>query len=80
MRGAPTAKITLYTLDMDNGGAPRGGGSGDGGAPRSNFRDAPEMETALRGDTVVVERNDENGNPALYTAAGINSQRPCSCS
>ncbi|MBN8636844.1 MAG: HAMP domain-containing histidine kinase [Anaerolineae bacterium] len=74
--GRTHGEITLYTLDMEGGGAPRGGGSDDGGAPRSNFRDAPEMETALRGDTVVVERNNEQGNPALYTAAGINSQPP----
>ncbi len=75
--GRTHGDITLYTLEMDGGGAPRGGGNGGGdGAPRSNFRDAPEMETALRGETIVVQRDNDNGEPALYTAAGINAQPP----
>lgn len=37
--------------------------------PRSSFRDAPEIEAAIRGGLVVVERKDEQGRPALFTAA-----------
>lgn len=36
---------------------------------RPTFRDQPEMETALRGETVVVSRTDRDGVPTLYTAA-----------
>jgi len=37
--------------------------------PRESFRDMVEMETALRGQIVVVERANEQGESTFYTAA-----------
>ncbi len=38
---------------------------------RTSYRDMPEIETAMRGEVVVVERQDGDGNATLYTAADI---------
>lgn len=38
---------------------------------RDSFYKRPELETALRGETVLVERPDENGQATFYTAAPI---------
>ncbi len=43
---------------------------------RPSFRDQPELETALRGETIVVSRNDESGEPALFTAAALTLATP----
>jgi signal transduction histidine kinase len=39
--------------------------------PRNAFENMPEVETAMRGEIVIVERVDEGGHDALYTAASI---------
>jgi signal transduction histidine kinase len=39
--------------------------------PVGSFFDMPEMETALRGETVLVERKNEAGEDTLYTASAI---------
>lgn len=66
-------KLTAYALSgpdgddqrnsPDSGAGPRGG--------RGGFFNMPEMETALRGEVVLVERNDDAGVATLYTAAPI---------
>lgn len=38
---------------------------------RDSYRDMPEVEAAMRGGVVVVERTDENGVKRLYTASPI---------
>jgi signal transduction histidine kinase len=57
------ADITLLTPEPPS----RGGGFSNRTAT------PPEVETALRGETVTVERVDANGNPALFTAAQVTS-------
>lgn len=47
-----------------------GGGQTPG---RTSYRDMPEIETAMRGEVVVVERQDQGGNATLYTATGIHT-------
>jgi len=57
-------KLTLY----------RGVGGGRPSSddePRQSFYNMPEMETALRGETVLVERKNEAGQNTLYTAAQL---------
>lgn len=44
---------------------------------RNSFHDMPEMETAIRGETVVVQRRNADGDDTLYTGASImGGQRP----
>jgi signal transduction histidine kinase len=43
----------------------------DNQSPRGSFRDQPELETAMRGGTVLVERENDNGEDTFYTAAPI---------
>lgn len=43
---------------------------------RPTFRDQPELETALRGDTIVASRNDDSGQPALFAAAPLTVGAP----
>lgn len=38
---------------------------------RGQYRDSLELETALRGQMIVIERRNEDGNSAYYTAAPI---------
>lgn len=71
--GRINGEIQLYVLNNDGGGDQRGGG---GGEPRLSFHDEPEMETALRGDIIVVERENAAGESALFTAAGLGGQTP----
>jgi signal transduction histidine kinase len=57
--------IKLYDTDDDDDGHDRPDPN------RGGFREMPEMETAIRDGTVVVERIDDRGRPALYTAATL---------
>jgi signal transduction histidine kinase len=71
-----SGELTLYKMGSpDNGnGKPDPDGDNFG---RDSFRNMPEMETAIRGDTVVVQRQNDAGEDTLYTAASITSgQRP----
>jgi len=52
--------IRLYGLNERENSPPRGG-----------FRDSPEMETAIRDEVVVVERIDDQGRRALFTASPL---------
>ncbi|MBX3064817.1 MAG: HAMP domain-containing histidine kinase [Anaerolineae bacterium] len=57
-------KLTFYLLgDHDNGSSQ--------GYPRESFRDSVELETALRGQVVAVERTGSDGNTYFYTAAPV---------
>ncbi len=56
------ASITLYT-QPEHTNFP----------PNREFRDAPELETAMRDGLVVVERLDEQGHPALFTGIALGS-------
>jgi signal transduction histidine kinase len=72
---ALTTLTSHYALDL-NGTIRLYGLNGRENQPpnRSSFRDAPEMETAIRNEIVVVEREDEQGRPALFTAAAVGGQ------
>ncbi|MCK6579834.1 MAG: HAMP domain-containing histidine kinase [Anaerolineae bacterium] len=54
------ASIVLHALNEREGPQLRG-----------SFRDAPEMETAIRDGVVVVQRDDDQGRPALFTAVAL---------
>ncbi|HEX2622334.1 MAG TPA: HAMP domain-containing protein, partial [Phototrophicaceae bacterium] len=54
-------KLTLLSLE-------------DGGPGRTSYRDMPEVETALRGEVVVVSRPDADGQDALCTASSVNTR------
>ena len=58
--------LTLFTTNTSNGGKPDGDNFG-----RDSFRNMPEMETAIRGETIVVQRQNNDGVDTLYTAASI---------
>ncbi len=71
--------LTVYgqddTYDRDG---PRDDGPIDGNPPtndepfaRDTYRDMPEVETAMRGGVVVVERTDSDGVKRLHTASPI---------
>lgn len=74
-----TGPVGVSGTPVAAGGNGEGGGDGDnypaptrnGRSPRDGFFNMPEMETAIRGETVVVEREDESGQNVLYTAAAI---------
>jgi signal transduction histidine kinase len=64
-------KLALFPL---NDGPPPGGNYGNGGnvgPPRMSFYNKPELETALRGETVLVERKNDSGDNALCTASPV---------
>lgn len=67
--------IALYSLNERNGGdADKHPGEPD--VAHGGFRDAPEIEAAIRNGIVVVERVNGAGQPALFTAAPlVTSQR-----
>jgi len=66
-------KLTAYSP----GGAPDNGPHNSPGADpgptarKGSFFNMPEMETALRGEIVLVERNDDAGVDTFYTAAPV---------
>lgn len=66
-------QLTLYPMG-DGDIPPDGGHAPPGNDPhRGSFFNMPEMETALRGETVLVERANSSGENTLYTAAPIAS-------
>ncbi|MBC7809885.1 MAG: HAMP domain-containing histidine kinase [Burkholderiales bacterium] len=59
--------------DLDRRGPPgqQGTGPRNGPPPNSRFDGAPEIESALRGDVIVIQRRDSSGHDALFTAAPV---------
>lgn len=43
--------------------------------PRQSFRESLELETAIRGQTIVVQRKSERGEDTFYTAAPVISEQ-----
>jgi len=59
---------------VQQGNAPpaqQGTGQRNGPPPNSRFDGAPEIESALRGDVIVIQRHDSSGHDALFTAAQV---------
>lgn len=62
---------TIRLYSGNNGGSFGGNNHNNPSVPRDNFRDAPEIESAIRDGVVVVERDNDEGDRALFTAAPL---------
>jgi signal transduction histidine kinase len=64
-------KLALFPLNDGPPGGNYGNGGNYGPPPRMSFYNKPELETALRGETVLVERKNDSGDNALCTASPV---------
>lgn len=63
--------LTLFRPEPGDPDDPDDPGTPGEGQGHNYNRTAPEIETALRGEIVVMDRKDAYGQPTLYTAAPV---------